>query len=83
MPPEPFCNYYYDAMFIIADAIERAGTTDRESIIEALRTTDYQGITMRYAFDEEGRLKNPVAFVFELKPGGTWELVTTWVGTYD
>lgn len=83
LPPEPFCNYYYDAIFIIADAVKRAGTTEHEAVISALRTTDYQGITMRYAFDAEGRLKNPVAFVFELKTGGKWELVKSWVGTYE
>jgi branched-chain amino acid transport system substrate-binding protein len=83
LPPEPFCNYYYDAIFIIADAIERAGSTEHEAVIAALRETDYEGITMRYGFDEQGRLKNPVAFVFELKPSGQFELVKTWVGSYD
>lgn len=39
----PYC---YDAMYLMADAIKRAGSTDREKIKEAIAsTTDFKGAT--------------------------------------
>ncbi|HET7410472.1 MAG TPA: ABC transporter substrate-binding protein, partial [Paracoccaceae bacterium] len=33
----------YDEVYIIADAIERAGTTEPDALVEALEKTDYTG----------------------------------------
>ena len=44
-------------MHILADAIERAGSTDPDKIIEALQATNYSGLTGTTAFDEE---RNPI-----------------------
>ncbi len=35
----------YDAMQIMAAAIEKAGTTDSAAVIKALRETNYKGLT--------------------------------------
>ena len=47
----------YDAMHILADAIERAGSTDADKIIEAMQATNYSGLTGTTTFDAE---RNPV-----------------------
>ncbi|HJD24387.1 MAG TPA: ABC transporter substrate-binding protein [Firmicutes bacterium] len=47
----------YDAMHILADAIERAGSTDAEAIIQAMSETNYSGLTGTTTFDEN---RNPV-----------------------
>lgn len=47
----------YDTMYILADAIERAGSTDSDKIIQALKETNYAGLTGTTTFDEN---RNPV-----------------------
>ena len=53
--PSPWSTYAYQAMQVILDSIERAGTKDRGAILEAMRNTqDFQGITGVFSFDENG-----------------------------
>ncbi|HLW46866.1 MAG TPA: ABC transporter substrate-binding protein [bacterium] len=40
----------YDAAYIVADAIKRAGSTDPKAIIHALETSKYSGTRGQYAF---------------------------------
>ena len=41
----------YDSLFIVADAIERAGSTDAEAVIAALETTDIALAQGNYYFE--------------------------------
>jgi branched-chain amino acid transport system substrate-binding protein len=43
----------YDAVFILKDAIERAGSLDPDKIVAALEKTDYQGVTGRLRFNDK------------------------------
>ena len=43
--PNMFAVLGYDAMQIMAAAIEKAGTTDSAAVIKALRETNYKGLT--------------------------------------
>ena len=66
--PEPWSFYAYDSVFVIADAINRAGSTEKQAVIAALRTTDMPGEAMeefRWSFDEKGRLAEPITFVWK------------------
>ena len=48
----------YDALYIVANALERAGTvTDGQKIRDALAKTDFDGIRQRYTFAENGQAK--------------------------
>ncbi|MDD3693206.1 MAG: ABC transporter substrate-binding protein [Oscillospiraceae bacterium] len=47
----------YDTMYILANAIEKAGSTDSDAIINALKETNYDGLTGTTTFDEN---RNPV-----------------------
>jgi branched-chain amino acid transport system substrate-binding protein len=44
----------YDVVYIIAAAAERAGSTDKAALRDALRETDYDGISGHITFDENG-----------------------------
>lgn len=43
-------GYSYDATYILAAALERAGATDAESLISALEQTDHVGVSARWVF---------------------------------
>jgi len=52
-------GYGYDGIHLVADAIRRAGSTDKEKIREAMQKTDYAGVMgakgMRYHFPDGKR----------------------------
>jgi branched-chain amino acid transport system substrate-binding protein len=52
--PASGCALAYDALTIVADAIERAGTTDGAKVREALASTkDFRGVTGRTTIDSQ------------------------------
>jgi branched-chain amino acid transport system substrate-binding protein len=40
----------YDALYILKDALERAGTMDSDALVKALEDTDYTGVSGRIVF---------------------------------
>ncbi|MCL0107480.1 ABC transporter substrate-binding protein [Peptococcaceae bacterium] len=66
--PEVFCDTAYDAMKLLALAIERAGSTDTEAVSAALREIrDYPGASGTISFDEGG---DRVGAIYEV-----WDVV--------
>ena len=67
--PDQFAAQAYDALYIYADALERAGEADREAFHKALaETKDYEGILGKFSFDKEGDVvMDPT--VVEIKDG--------------
>ncbi|MCP4351458.1 MAG: ABC transporter substrate-binding protein [Desulfobacterales bacterium] len=59
----------YDAIMVLADAIRRAGSTDRDKIRDALaRTRSFKGVTGTISFDANGDpVKN--AIIMEVRNG--------------
>ncbi|MEG1869795.1 MAG: ABC transporter substrate-binding protein [Oscillospiraceae bacterium] len=49
-----FAALGYDGAYIMCNAIQKAGSTDAAAIIEALKATDYTGVTGTIKFDEIG-----------------------------
>jgi branched-chain amino acid transport system substrate-binding protein len=70
----------YDAVYLYADAAQRAGTTETEAMIKALEKTDYEGVRGRVQFDETHDVKDGPGFVNALfvqwQPDG--ERVVVW-----
>jgi branched-chain amino acid transport system substrate-binding protein len=64
-----YAPYSYDAVYVIADAIKRAGKADRAAITAAMPATNYTGVTGTIAFDEKGDIKNGAISMFEVKDG--------------
>lgn len=73
--PNAFAALGYDAACILADAIERAGSTESQAIIDALAATEYEGVTGKISFDEVG---DPVKSLTIIKiVGGKYTFDTT------
>lgn len=52
--PSALTTQAYDSVGILLEAIERAGTLDREAIMEAMYETEYDGLSGYTTFDEIG-----------------------------
>ena len=52
--PSALTTQAYDSVGILLEAIERAGSLDREAIMEAMFETDYPGMSGQTTFDEIG-----------------------------
>lgn len=59
--PIMFAVLGYDTVYILAEAIERAGSTDPDKIIAELKKTDYDGLTGKTIFNEK---RNPVRLAY-------------------
>jgi len=46
----------YEALYVLKDAIERAGSLDKEKLIAALETTDLQGVRGTLRFDKNHQI---------------------------
>jgi len=66
--PNALAALAYDATYILADAIEKAGSTDPAAIQAAMMETDKKFVTGQISFDEK---RNPVksAVMVEIVPG--------------
>jgi branched-chain amino acid transport system substrate-binding protein len=64
-----YSPYSYDAVYVLAEAIKRAGKVDRAAIAAAVPATNYAGLTGQIAFDEKGDIKNGAISMFKVKEG--------------
>jgi branched-chain amino acid transport system substrate-binding protein len=71
-----YSPYSYDAVYVIADAIKRAGSADKAAIIAAMPATNYTGVTGTISFDEKGDIKGGAISMFAVK-GGKLEYMST------
>ena len=72
-------GYSYDGMMLIADILERAKSTDSDTIVEAIKKTNYTNGLMLYAgpvvFNEIGDNPNAVTTMVQIlgqKPVAVW-----------
>ncbi len=72
-------GYSYDAMMLIADILERAKSTDPDTIVEVIKKTNYTSGLMQYAgpvvFNEIGDNPNAVTTMVQIlgqKPVAVW-----------
>jgi branched-chain amino acid transport system substrate-binding protein len=72
-------GYSYDGMFVIADVLERAKSTDPDAIVDALKKTNYTAGLMQYGgpivFNEIGDNPNAIPTMIEIlgqKPVAVW-----------
>lgn len=62
--PSAFSALSYDAAYLMKDAIEKAGSIDKDTIVKAMKESDFAGVTGHLRFDEKN---NPVKAVTVLK----------------
>ncbi len=72
-------GYSYDGVFVVADALERAGSADPDAIVDALKKTNYTGGLMQYGgpivFNELGDNPNAIPTMIQIlgqKPVAVW-----------
>lgn len=66
--PTAFSALGYDSLNIMAEAIKKAGSTDSQAVVAALKGLEYDGVTGHITFDENGDPIKSVA-VLEIKDG--------------
>ena len=64
MDPVSFAALGYDSAYLLAEAIEKAGSTDKKAIVDAMTAIDFSGITGNITFDEN---RNPIKSVTIIK----------------
>ena len=67
--PSTDAAYAYISTSILQQAIERAGTLDREQIAQTLRTTKFDTILGPYEFDDRGVNKDQLSFLVQVQNG--------------
>lgn len=74
--PPVYTGYGYDAIRLVADAINRAGSCDRSAVSKALgKTSSFEGATGHYSFHGHGDNTTPEGFMFEMGNDGTFQPV--------
>jgi branched-chain amino acid transport system substrate-binding protein len=68
-PAECYVGPSYASIQIIADAIERAGTLDREKIRDAIAATDMMSVRGQIKFRDDGTLIDPVPLITQWQSG--------------
>jgi branched-chain amino acid transport system substrate-binding protein len=71
-----YSPYSYDAVYVLAEAMKRAGKVDRASIAAAVPATNYNGVTGNVAFDDKGDIKGGAISMFKVV-NGKMEYVST------
>ena len=67
--PSTDASYAFISTNILQQAIERAGTLDREQIAQTLRTGKFDTILGQYEFDERGVNKKQLSFLVQVQNG--------------
>jgi len=71
-----YSPYSYDAVYIFADAIKRAGKADRAAVTTAVAQTNLPGLTGQLQFDDKGDIKGGAISIFKVN-NGKLEYVST------
>ncbi|WP_336600904.1 branched-chain amino acid ABC transporter substrate-binding protein [Paraburkholderia bengalensis] len=66
-PIDAYAPFAYDAVYVIYDAMKRAGSTDRQKILAAMPVTQFDGVIGRIAFDSNGDLKDAAITIYQFK----------------
>lgn len=62
--PSAFSALSYDTVYLIKEAMEKAGTTEKEALIKAIKEAKFDGVTGGLTFDEKN---NPVKGITIIK----------------
>jgi branched-chain amino acid transport system substrate-binding protein len=78
--PGAYTNFAtYDGVYVLADAIKRAGSLDSDALVKALEATDYVGVSGRIKFSKRHDPEAGPQFVpFTYVQWNKGEMVTVW-----
>jgi branched-chain amino acid transport system substrate-binding protein len=69
VPVELYAPYAYDAVMVMASAMQAAGSTEPKVYLTKLRAITLQGVTGRIQFDENGDIRNGAITVRQFNQG--------------
>lgn len=72
--PDGFALHTYAAIQTYAQAVEIAGSTDVDAVIEALNDNTFQTVVGERSFDEKGDIAQPAYVMYEWRDGQFTEL---------
>ena len=62
-----YSPYVYDAVFVLVDAMKRAGSADPKVYTPFIGQTNFKGVTTTVQFETNGELKNPAMTLYTYK----------------
>lgn len=69
-----YAPYVYDAVQVLAAAMEKAGSIDPEKYLPEVGKIDHKGLTGPIVFDEKGDIKNGALTLFTYKGGARTQI---------
>jgi branched-chain amino acid transport system substrate-binding protein len=66
-PVDAYAPFTYDAVYVIYNAMKRADSTERNNVLAAMPSTEYDGVIGRIAFDPHGDLKDAAITIYQFK----------------
>ena len=76
LPIQLYAPYAYDAMMVMAGAMQRAGSAEPTKYLPELAKTDYQGVSAHIRFDANGDLTDGAITLYQAQ-GGQWSPLNT------
>ena len=64
-----YSPYSYDAVYVIAEAIKRAGGPEKAKVVAEVAKTNHPGVTGQITFDDKGDIKGGAISIFKVKEG--------------
>lgn len=74
-----YAPYCYDAMMVMAEAMQRANSTEPAKYLPEMAKTNYNGVTANIKFDDKGDLQGGSITVYRVVKGD-WQVVKTVTG---
>lgn len=71
-----YAPYCYDAVMVMAKAMQRANSADPAVYLAEIPKTDFQGVTSRIRFDAKGDLQGGAISLYQVK-NGSWQFLKT------
>jgi branched-chain amino acid transport system substrate-binding protein len=69
-----YAPYVYDAVNVLAAAMQKAGSPDPEKYLPEVGKIEYKGLTGPIAFDEKGDIKNGALTLYTYKNGARTQI---------
>jgi branched-chain amino acid transport system substrate-binding protein len=69
-----YAPYVYDAVQVLAAAMQKAGSSDPEKYLPEVSKVEYKGLTGPIAFDEKGDIKNGALTLYTYKGGARTQI---------
>jgi branched-chain amino acid transport system substrate-binding protein len=78
-PIQLYAPYCYDAVNVIIDAMQKAGSAEPAKYLPEIGKVELEGVTAKISFDEKGDIKGGAVTIYQVRQG-QWHAVQTMGG---